>query len=68
MSLSMDGYSKDNSLDSALYRDACFKVLVLVPILCSTVQLVAWSFYTLRGKRLYQIKNLRISRNSDNVY
>ncbi|XP_066549248.1 transmembrane protein 180 [Amia ocellicauda] len=40
-------------------RQGCFYLLVLVPITCALLQLLAWSQFTLHGKRLHSIKSLR---------
>jgi len=48
-------------------RDACFFLLVTVPIVCALIQLAAWSRFTLHGARLNQIKSIRLSRTTDVV-
>lgn len=40
-------------------RIGCFYMLVFVPITCALLQLVAWSRFTLHGRKLQGIKNLR---------
>ncbi|XP_036407519.1 transmembrane protein 180 [Megalops cyprinoides] len=40
-------------------RQGCFYLLVFVPITCALLQLLAWSRFTLHGKRLQNIKALR---------
>lgn len=40
-------------------RLGCFHMLVLVPIFCSLLQLVAWSRFTLHGRRLQGVKAQR---------
>lgn len=59
-------YQSDESY-SQVYREACFTILVIVPIVCACTQLIAWSRFSLRGSRLQRIKNLRISRNLECV-
>ena len=41
------------------YRQACFSVLVYVPIVCASLQIITWSFYKLHGAKLQHISNLR---------
>ena len=48
-------------------RDACFFLLVTIPIICALLQLAAWSRFTLHGARLNQIKSIRLSRTTDVV-
>ncbi|XP_076812431.1 transmembrane protein 180-like [Clavelina lepadiformis] len=48
-------------------RDACFILLVTIPIVCSILQLIAWSRFTLHGTRLNQVKSLRLHRTNDLV-
>ncbi|XP_061564393.1 transmembrane protein 180 [Cololabis saira] len=40
-------------------RLGCFYILVSVPITCALLQLAAWSRFTLHGRKLQGIKNLR---------
>ncbi|KAG5262743.1 hypothetical protein AALO_G00278380 [Alosa alosa] len=40
-------------------RQGCFYLLVLVPITCALLQLLAWSRFTLHGRRLQGIKAQR---------
>ncbi|XP_062859797.1 transmembrane protein 180 [Trichomycterus rosablanca] len=40
-------------------RQGCFYLLVFVPISCALLQLLAWSRFTLHGRRLQDIKTLR---------
>ncbi|KAJ8365285.1 hypothetical protein SKAU_G00141160 [Synaphobranchus kaupii] len=40
-------------------RQGCFYLLVFVPITCALLQLLAWSRFTLHGKRLQNVKSLR---------
>ncbi len=40
-------------------RQGCFYLLVFVPISCALLQLLAWSRFTLHGRRLQNIKTLR---------
>ncbi|XP_023675967.2 transmembrane protein 180 [Paramormyrops kingsleyae] len=40
-------------------RQGCFYLLVLVPITCALLQLLAWSRFTLHGRRLQTVKALR---------
>ncbi|XP_029106131.1 transmembrane protein 180 [Scleropages formosus] len=40
-------------------RQGCFYLLVLVPITCALLQLLAWSRFTLHGRRLQSVKALR---------
>nr|CAB3267057.1 transmembrane protein 180 [Phallusia mammillata] len=48
-------------------RDACFMILVAIPIFCSLLQLVAWSKFTLKGARLSEIKSVRLQMEDDYV-
>lgn len=48
--------------ESELLKEACFSILVLVPIGCAILQLFIWNFYSLKGKYLYQIKNDRLNQ------
>ena len=41
------------------YRSGVFHLLVLMPIICATLQLVAWSRFNLKGERLRTVKSLR---------
>ncbi len=52
---------------SESWRNGCFNVLVYVPIVCGVVQLLAWSQFGLKGKRLNEVKYLRarVERKSD---
>ena len=52
------------------FRSGCFNVLVYVPIACALFQLVAWSQFELRGKRLSYIKSVRAgleSKTTENI-
>lgn len=40
-------------------RQGCFYLLVFVPISCALLQLLAWSRFTLHGRRLRGIKAMR---------
>ncbi|XP_035262519.1 transmembrane protein 180 [Anguilla anguilla] len=40
-------------------QQGCFYLLVFVPITCALLQLLAWSRFTLHGKRLQNVKALR---------
>ncbi|XP_067858184.1 transmembrane protein 180 [Heptranchias perlo] len=40
-------------------RQGCFYLLVFIPITCAVLQLLAWSQFSLHGKRLQTIKSLR---------
>ncbi|XP_069467773.1 transmembrane protein 180 isoform X2 [Ambystoma mexicanum] len=46
-------------------RQGCFYLLVYVPLTCALLQLLMWSQFTLRGKRLQTVKTQRqaISQN-----
>lgn len=48
-----------NPTQTLMYRQACFSILVYVPIVCASVQIVTWSFYKLHGTKLKQISSLR---------
>nr|XP_033799700.1 transmembrane protein 180 [Geotrypetes seraphini] len=45
----------------AILRQGCFYLLVFIPITCALIQLLAWSQFTLCGKRLQLVKNHRQS-------
>lgn len=57
----------DNGEESKHYREACFSILILVPVFCACVQLLAWSRFTLKGAKLQAVKNMRMCRNLDCV-
>ncbi|XP_028651574.1 transmembrane protein 180 [Erpetoichthys calabaricus] len=40
-------------------RQGCFYLLIFVPITCALLQLLAWSQFTLHGKRLQNVKSQR---------
>lgn len=42
-----------------VYRLGVFHMLVYVPIICGGLQLLAWSRFTLRDKRLEWVKSVR---------
>ncbi|NXO67299.1 MF13A protein, partial [Phainopepla nitens] len=44
-----------------ILRQGCFYLLVFVPITCALLQLLTWSQFTLRGKRLQVVKAQRQS-------
>ena len=41
------------------YRSGVFHLLVLMPIVCATLQLLAWSRFKLKGERLRSVKSIR---------
>ncbi|XP_071987417.1 transmembrane protein 180 [Engystomops pustulosus] len=43
-------------------RQGCFYLLVFIPITCALLQIVTWSHFTLRGKRLLAVKSYRQSQ------
>ncbi|KAI1887053.1 hypothetical protein AGOR_G00202070 [Albula goreensis] len=45
--------------EAVTLRQGCFYLLVFVPITCALLQLLAWSQFTLHGKRLQNVKALR---------
>ncbi|XP_002738400.1 transmembrane protein 180-like [Saccoglossus kowalevskii] len=45
--------------DKAMVEWGCFQCLVFVPIICAIIQLIAWSQFTLRGRRLQWVKSVR---------
>ncbi|XP_063077627.1 transmembrane protein 180 [Engraulis encrasicolus] len=49
----------DEVVGSVPLRQGCFYLLVLVPITCALLQLLAWSRFTLHGSRLQSIKAQR---------
>ena len=54
--------SASRSLDAAalsMQREGVFHILVLIPIACALIQLLAWSQFNLCGKRLQWIKHVR---------
>lgn len=48
-----------DSQSQGAYRQGVFNILVYVPIVCALIQLVAWSRFSLKGKRLNWVKSLR---------
>uniref|UniRef100_A0A8C5R4K5 Major facilitator superfamily domain containing 13A n=1 Tax=Leptobrachium leishanense TaxID=445787 RepID=A0A8C5R4K5_9ANUR len=52
------GLASGKILTSTL-RQGCFYLLVFIPITCAVLQLLAWSHFTLRGKRLLAVKSYR---------
>ncbi|XP_069836298.1 transmembrane protein 180 [Dendropsophus ebraccatus] len=44
---------------TATLRQGCFYLLVFIPITCALLQIVTWSHFTLRGKRLLAVKSYR---------
>ena len=48
-----------NPVGSMPLRQGCFYLLVFVPISCALLQLMAWSRFTLHGRRLQGIKAQR---------
>ncbi|XP_074642409.1 transmembrane protein 180-like [Tubulanus polymorphus] len=42
-----------------VYKRGCFDILIYVPVACAVLQLIAWSKFTLHGKRLRWIKQVR---------
>ena len=50
---------KDNHLASDQYRHGVFLLLVYVPIVCAVLQILAWSQFSLHGKRLRWVKKIR---------
>ncbi len=51
--------AKLDNLSEDTKRHAVFLLLVYVPIVCAVFQLLAWSQFTLQGKRLSLIKRIR---------
>ncbi|XP_013383001.1 transmembrane protein 180 [Lingula anatina] len=45
--------------EKELQRQGCFTILVYIPIVCAILQLLAWSRFKLRGRRLRMIKSMR---------
>ena len=41
------------------YRLGVFHLLVYIPTVCAILQLLAWSQFSLRGKRLQWVKSVR---------
>ncbi|XP_002126040.2 transmembrane protein 180 [Ciona intestinalis] len=48
-------------------HDACFAILTAVPIICATLQIIAWSRFTLHGAKLNYIKSARLGKSSDQI-
>ncbi|KAH9523936.1 Transmembrane protein 180 [Bulinus truncatus] len=55
--------SKMDSVGRLSYRQGVFMMLICVPIACALLQLLAWSFFTLRGQRLAHVKAIRAGLN-----
>ncbi|CAG5120085.1 unnamed protein product [Candidula unifasciata] len=49
----MDAHTRD------AYRNGVFLMLICVPVVCASFQLLAWSCYTLRDQRLAKVKAVR---------
>ena len=47
------------STEQLEYRNGVFSLLVYIPIMCAIVQLLAWSRFTLKGRRLEWVKAVR---------
>ncbi|XP_077992698.1 transmembrane protein 180-like [Glandiceps talaboti] len=56
-----------NSEEKAMVEWGCFQCLVIVPIVCAILQLIAWSQFTLHGKRLKWVKSVRAGSAFSNV-
>lgn len=56
---SVSGSHVASSSGNPPLRLGCFYMLVFVPITCALLQLVAWSRFTLHGRKLQGIKALR---------
>ncbi|CAH1783434.1 unnamed protein product [Owenia fusiformis] len=51
---------KDMTLtDQTTYKTGCFHLLIYVPIACAILQILAWSQFSLHGKRLRWVKAVR---------
>ncbi|CAD5112739.1 DgyrCDS1958 [Dimorphilus gyrociliatus] len=57
-SLKLDATLLPQALHDA-FKDAAFKLLVLVPILCGGIQLLVWKNFNLHTSRLKWVKSLR---------
>ncbi|XP_070540769.1 transmembrane protein 180-like [Ptychodera flava] len=53
--------------EKAMVELGCFQCLVIVPIICAIVQLIAWSQFTLHGKRLNWVKSVRAGAGFSDV-
>ncbi|XP_069756252.1 transmembrane protein 180 isoform X2 [Narcine bancroftii] len=51
--------AEQNAVWMKAVRQGCFYLLVFIPVTCSVLQLLAWSQFSLHGKRLQTIKSLR---------
>ena len=50
------GHSENDSI----YRNGCFQILILIPIICALLQLLSWQKFDLHSKKLKHIKDARI--------
>ena len=57
-SIKMKFDSADHSTQ-ADYKHGIFSLLIFIPIVCAIVQLLAWSRFSLHGKRLKWVKAMR---------
>lgn len=51
--------TKMNSETRDMYRSGVFFMLICVPVICASLQLLAWSHFTLRDRRLAVVKAKR---------
>lgn len=55
---------RNQIIETPIYREGCFWLLVTMPLICAVIQLLAWTQFTLRDYRLQQIKHIRSSRET----
>lgn len=60
--------NKEASFRDFKERDACFWLLIMVPMFCTVTQLLIWSSFTLHGQKLKNLKQLRLSREKGPYY
>jgi hypothetical protein len=48
------------SLNDDIYRNGCFQILILIPIICALLQLLSWQKFDLHSKKLKLIKDTRL--------
>ena len=51
---------RSSSQENDVYRNGCFQILILIPIVCAFLQLLSWHKFDLHSKKLKYIKEERI--------
>jgi hypothetical protein len=50
--------------ENDIYRNGCFQILIIIPIICAFLQLLTWQKFDLHSKKLKTIKDARIGSSS----